>query len=87
MRPVWSGSWDRFSGHDAGGLDVDHAVLGALDRFAAVDRDADGVDHPAEQLIADRDLDDLSSPLDLIPLADSLVVTEQNDTDVVLLEV
>src|SRR6185295_716984 len=77
----------RLARDDAGCLDLDLAALLADDRLAAVDRQADRVDDAAEQLLADRNLDDAAGALDQVALAHRLVLAEQRDADVVLLEV
>ena len=58
-----------------------------IERLAAVDRDAERVDDAAEQLLADRHLDDAARALDGVAFADRLELAEDRDADVVLLEV
>src|SRR5262249_47524532 len=67
--------------------DLDAAHLLAVDGALAVDGLAEGVDHAAEDAGADGHGRDAARALDLIALADLLVVTEERDADVVLLEV
>src|SRR6185369_16847739 len=52
-----------------------------------VERVAERVDHPAEQLLADRDARDRAAAADRLALADLLPLAEERDADVVLLEV
>src|SRR3954449_9630380 len=78
---------DRFARNDAGRLDVDAHALVGLDRALAVDRIAERVDHPAEQALADRYVDDRAGALDGLALLDLAVVAEDHDADIVDLEV
>src|SRR5262249_17970843 len=78
---------DRLPGDDAGRLDLDLAVFLGLDGPLAVDRDAERVDHAADQRVADGHAHDLAGAPNLVALADGLVVAEEGDADVVLLEV
>jgi len=63
-----------------------HGVIGA-DRPLAVERDAQRVDHAAQERLAGRDLHDAAGPADLIPLLDQGDLAQQHGADVVLLEV
>ena len=58
-----------------------------MDGTLAVDGLAHRVDHPAEQPLADRNVDDGAGPLDGVAFADLAVVAEQHDADVVLFQV
>ena len=78
---------DRLAEDDARGLHLDAAGLAGLDGALAVQRVAQGVDHPAAQRLAHRDAGDLAGALDRGALADGLVVAHDGDADVVLLEV
>ena len=73
--------------HDARRLELERAVLGGLDRLAAVDCDAERVDDAPHELLADGDADDSAGALHRVALADALPVAEERDADVVLLEV
>ena len=53
----------------------------------AVDRIAEGVDNAAQELLADRDLDDGAGPLDQIAFLDVPVIAEDNDADIVGFEI
>jgi hypothetical protein len=78
---------DRLPLHDAGRLHLDPSQLGSLDGTLAVDRLPERVDHPTEQRLADRDLEDSAGATDDVPLADVDVLAHHGDPDVVLLEV
>src|SRR5262245_46580149 len=60
----------RLARDDPRRLDVDPPPLLRRDRSLAVDRIAERIDHPAEQLLADRHLDDGAGPLDRVALLD-----------------
>ena len=73
--------------HDSGGLDLDLAELVGIDRTLAVNRLADGVNHAADQGIADRDLDDPAGPLDGVPFLDLGKFSQDGGADVVFFQV
>ncbi len=77
----------RLARDDAGRLHLDAAALRTLDRTLAVDRLTERIDHPAEQLLADRHVDDRAGAADGVALADRLVVAEDDDADIVGLEI
>ena len=77
----------RLARNDAGRLDVDAGALGGVDRALAVDRVAERVDDAAEQLLADRHVDDRAGALDRLAFLDLAVGAENDDADVVALEV
>ena len=77
----------RLARDDARRLHVGDAALGGGDRALAVDRVAEGVDHAAEQRLADGHVDDRAGALDDVALADVAVGAEDHDADVVGLEV
>src|SRR5436309_1279263 len=77
----------RFTRDDAGRLDFDAAALGGFDRALAVDRIAERVDDPAEQGLADRNVDDRFRALDARAFGNLGVRAEDHDTDIVGLEV
>jgi hypothetical protein len=78
---------DGLAGDDAGRLDLGTAALAVVEGGPAVDGLADAVDDAAEELGADGDVDDGAGPLDGVALEDVAIVSEDDDTDVVLLEV
>ena len=78
---------DRAARNDAGRLDVDAGALGGVDRALAVDRIAERVDDAAEQLLADRHVDDRAGALDRLAFLDRAVLAEDDDADVVGFEV
>ena len=85
--PVCTGVVDRLALDHAGGLELGRAGLGGVDLALVVERAAERVDHPAEQLLADRDLEQAAGALDRVALDDLVPLAEQHDADVVLLEV
>ena len=78
---------DALAGDDAGGLDLDLAGVLGLDGTLAVDGHAQGVDHPADEGVAHRDLGDLARPLDGVAFLDGLEVAQEHGADVVLFQV
>ena len=78
---------DRLARDDARCLDLDAAALGRVDRALAVDRVAEAIDHAAEQLLADRHVDDRAGALDDVAFLDLRVRPEDHDADVIGLEV
>ncbi len=77
----------RLARDDAGRLDLDALALVVLDRALAVDRIAEGVDHAAEQALADRHVDDGAGALDGVAFLDLGVRAEDHDADIVGFEV
>ena len=58
-----------------------------FDVALAVERAAERIDDPAEQLLADRDLEQVAGALGRVALGDLLPLAEQHGADVVGLEV
>ena len=77
----------RLALDDAGRLVLGRARLGRLDLALAVERVAERVDDPAEQRLADGDVQQATGALDGVALGDVLPLTEQHRADVVGLEV
>ena len=77
----------RLARDDARGLHFDAHALVGHDRALAVDRIAEGIDHAAEQALADRNVDDGAGALDLVAFLDLGVRAEDHDADVVGFEV
>ena len=77
----------RFAGDDAGGLDLHLAVVVGLDLALAVDGLADAVDDPADQGLADGNLNDPLGALDRVAFLDVMGFAEDGGADVVLFEV
>src|SRR6202012_3011814 len=71
----------------AGRLHVDTALARGVDRALAVDRVAQRVDDAAQQLLADRHLDDGVGALDGVAFLDAAVVAADDDADIVGFEV
>ena len=87
LMPVCIGSCTDRRGMMPGALTSTTRRSDDVEVAFAVDGIAEGVDHAAEQSLADRDVDDGAGALDRVALADVAVVAEQHDADVVLFEV
>ncbi len=72
---------------DAGGLHLDAACLGGIDRALAVDRIAECIHHAAQHGLADGNLDDAVGTPHQVTLADVEGLAHHRDADVVFLEV
>jgi hypothetical protein len=70
-----------------GGLQLQGAPVAGGDVAAAVDGLAEGVDHAAEEGVADRNREHLTGALDLLALLDLLELAEDDRADAVLVEV
>merc|ERR1719220_1991082 len=77
----------RLPGNDARSLQANPEPLAGAEGTLAVNGVSKSVNDPAEALHADGDVDDGTSPLDDIALLDELVVTEDDNTNVVGLQV
>src|SRR5690606_7182427 len=77
----------RLALHDRGGLQFEGAAALGLDLAEAVDRVAEGVDHTAEVALAHGDGQDLAGTGDRLTLLDAAELTEDDGTDLALLEV
>merc|ERR1712073_1945 len=77
----------RLPGDDARSLQANPEPLAGAEGTLAVDGVSKSVNDPAEALHADGDIDDGTSPLDDIALLDELVITEDDNTNVVGLQV
>jgi len=78
---------DRFTGNNTRGLDVDTSSLLAVDWALAVKGVTEWVDNSSEKLGSDWHIDDSTGPLDDIAFLDVTIVTEDDNTDVVGLQV
>ena len=70
-----------------GALTSTRARFAVVDRALAVDRVAERVDDAAEELLADRNVDDRAGALDRLAFLDLAVGAENDDADIVRLEV
>jgi hypothetical protein len=73
--------------NDARGLELCGTGLGGVHVALAVERIAERIDDPAEQLLPDGDLEQAPGALDLVALGDLVPVAEEHGADVVGLEV
>ena len=60
LMPVWSGSFTGWRLTTPGALNSSRRALRGVDRALAVERLAERVDDPADELVADRDAHDLA---------------------------
>merc|ERR1719402_1281271 len=74
-------------GNDARGLQADTEPLAGSEGTLAINGVSKGVNAPAETLHANWNVDNGTGPLDNIALLDELVVTEDDNTNVVRLQV
>ena len=77
----------RLARDNAWRLDFDAHVFGVFDRALAVDWVAERVNDAAEQALTNRYVHNRACALDRVALADRAVITENNDTNIVVLEV
>jgi len=73
--------------HHAGRLELESATALGHDLAQTIDRLTEGVDHPAQEVVTNRDREDLARALDLLALLDTGEVTEDDDADLVSLKV
>jgi len=73
--------------HHAGCLELEGATALGNDLAQTIDRLTERVDHPAQEVVTDRDREDLAGALDLLALLDTGEVTEDDDADLVRLKV
>ena len=87
LRPVDIGSCTDLRGMMPGALTSTRMRFVGLDRALAVDRVAERVDDAAEQILADRNVDDRAGAFDGLAFLDVAVGAEDHDADIVGLEV
>ena len=68
-------------------LELQHALLVRFDLALTIDGLTQRVHHPAEELVADRDGQHVAGTADLLAFFDLVVCTEDDRTDLVLVEV
>ena len=77
----------RLARHDAGGLELDGATVGRVNRAEAVDGLAERVHDTAEHGVPDGDVHDAPGGAALVALLDGVDVAEQNGANLVLVQV
>ena len=77
----------RLSRDDTGGLELDSLSLIGEDGTLTVDGVAESVDNAAEHTVTDGDVDDGTGSLDNISFLNFSIVTKDDNTNVVSLEV
>jgi hypothetical protein len=75
-------AWD-----DTRGLDLSTGSELGVDGALAIDGLTETIDDAAEELRADRDVDDRAGSLDSVALKDGAIITEDDNTDVGVLKV
>jgi hypothetical protein len=78
---------DGFSGNNTWGFDVDSSSFFGIDWSFAVDGVSEWIDNSSEKFWSDWDVDDGTGSSDDITLFDFSIVTEDDNTDVVWLQV
>ena len=78
---------DRLSGDNSGGLELNSLSLGGLDGTKSINGNTKGVDDSSEESMTDWDIDNGSGSLDDISFLDFSIVTQDDDTDVISLQV
>ena len=78
---------DGLAQGNARGLELERATVGRLDRAEPVEWSADRIDDASDQLLSAWNAEQLAGPFDLVALFDPEVVTENDDTNGVFLEV
>merc|ERR1719410_2569249 len=81
------GLLDGLPGDDAGGLQPDPVPVLAGDGTLAINGVSEGVNNTAQDLSTHGDIHNGSGPLDNIALLDELVITEDDNTNIVGLQV
>merc|ERR550532_3472714 len=78
---------DRLPGDDARGLESNSVPLLAADGALAVNGVTQGIDNTSKDLVTNGNIHNCSSSLDNVSLLDELVITENDNTNVVGLQV
>jgi len=76
-----------FSGNNSWGLQLDSGTQVGVDGTSTVDGVTEGVDNSSEETLTDGDIDDRSGSLDDITFLDFSIVTQDDNTNVVSLQV
>jgi hypothetical protein len=81
------GLTDGLTGENTGGLDLGTATLRGGDGALSIDGVTEGIDDTAQKSLTDGEIDNVTGTLDGITLANETIVTEDDNTDVVSLQV
>ena len=76
-----------FSGDDAWGLNFNSCALISLNGTLAINGGTEGIDDATDDALTNRDIDDRAGSLHNITLLNFSILTEDDDTDVVRLQV
>ncbi len=87
LDPRLDGAVDPLAGDDSGGDLLEGQGLRGLDRALAVDRHTQWVDHPADELLADRNLEQSPRRAHLVALVQVPELAQDHGANLVLLEV
>jgi len=78
---------DRLSGNDTGGLKIDLSSESGIDGSKAIEGVSEGIDSSAKEFGSDWDIDNSTGSLDGVTFLDESIVTEDDNTNVVSLQV
>ena len=76
-----------FARHDAWCFDINNPALGRFDRAFAINRIAQRINHPAQQALANRHIDNRFGPLNRVAFFDVAVIAEDHHADIISFEV
>jgi len=76
-----------FSGDDTWGLQLDSGTQVSVNRASTVDSVTEGINDSSEKTLTNRDINDRSGSLDDIAFLNLSIVTQNDNTDVVSLQV
>jgi len=81
----WFGN--GFTGNNTGGLGIGTRALATVERSTSVTGMTDTVNDTSEELLSDRDVDNSTSTLNSVTCQNITIITENDDTDIVLFQV
>ena len=78
---------DGFTGNDTRGFKIDLTALSGLEGSESIEGVSEGIDATSQKFGSDWDIDNSSSSHNGVTLLDQTIVTENDNTDVVTLQV